>query len=95
MKTAAEVSRRLCSEIQLFDLCSLNECGKKEGKFCTDEDLLLRFNEISNDDDDEVTSCGRIRCTDKQPRGDYPEDDEWITPELYRGINYVPEEDPD
>ena len=94
MKTAAEVSRRLCSEIQLFDLCSLNECGKKEGKFCTDEDLLLQFNEISNEND-EVTSCGRICCADNQPIGAYPEDDEWITHELYRGVNYVPEEDPD
>jgi hypothetical protein len=94
MKTSAKVSRRLCSEIQLFDLCSLNECGKKEGKFCTDEDLLLRFNEVSNEDD-EVTSCGIVRFADKRPRGDYPEDDEWVTPELYRGINYVPEGDPD
>ncbi|MBK5276949.1 MAG: hypothetical protein JJE30_18135 [Desulfuromonadales bacterium] len=38
--------RRLCNEIQLFDLCELEKCRHKEGQFCTDEELLNRFEEI-------------------------------------------------
>jgi hypothetical protein len=42
--------RRLCSEIQLFDLCDRETCGSREGRFCTDQDLLDRFERISEDD---------------------------------------------
>ena len=33
---AKEVPRRLCSEIQLFDLCELEKCHFKDERFCTD-----------------------------------------------------------
>jgi hypothetical protein len=39
--------QRLCSEIQLFDLCELDSCSHKEGRFCADPDLLTRFEKIS------------------------------------------------
>lgn len=42
---------RLCSEIQLFDLCELSSCGKKEGRFCTDSGLLARFEKIAEKDE--------------------------------------------
>ena len=42
---------RLCSEIQLFDLCELGECGHKKMRFCTNETLLKMFEEIKEDDD--------------------------------------------
>jgi len=44
-------AQRLCSEIQLFDLCDLERCSHKEGRFCTDGELLTRFERISEKDD--------------------------------------------
>lgn len=38
-----ELPQRLCSEIQLFDLCELEQCNFKEGRFCTDPELLAQF----------------------------------------------------
>lgn len=43
--------QRLCSEIQLFDLCSDEKCSKKNGRYCTDEELLNKFEAISNEED--------------------------------------------
>lgn len=43
--------QRLCSEIQLFDLCTDETCSKKKGRYCTDEDLLNKFEAISNEED--------------------------------------------
>jgi hypothetical protein len=42
--------QRLCSEIQLFDLCDLASCRHKSGRFCTDRDLLGRFEKIAEDE---------------------------------------------
>ncbi len=42
---------RLCSEIQLFDLCDLERCNHKDGRFCTNGELLSRFDRISEKDD--------------------------------------------
>jgi hypothetical protein len=41
--TSRELPQRLCSEIQLFDLCELEQCNFKEGRFCTDPELLAKF----------------------------------------------------
>jgi hypothetical protein len=46
-----EKPKRLCSEIQLFDLCEDESCLKKDGRYCTDEVLLARFEAISNEED--------------------------------------------
>jgi hypothetical protein len=43
--------QRLCSEIQLFDLCYLERCNHKEGRFCTNGELLTGFERISEKDD--------------------------------------------
>ena len=43
--------RRLCSEIQLFDLCDLETCCQKEGRFCTNEEVLQRFEAIKEEDE--------------------------------------------
>src|SRR5690349_17251290 len=51
----AKQAKRLCSEIQLFDLCDLERCGHKDGRFCTDEDLLARFEHIPEEDDSDTT----------------------------------------
>lgn len=46
-----DLPRRLCSEIQLFDLCELIRCSFKEGRFCTHADLLARFEALAEPDD--------------------------------------------
>ena len=43
--------RRLCSEIQLFDLCNQETCCKKDGRFCTNEEVLERFEAIKEEDE--------------------------------------------
>jgi hypothetical protein len=43
--------QRLCSEIQLFDLCSKETCSKKKGRYCTDETLIDKFEAISIEED--------------------------------------------
>lgn len=49
-KLPAEPVPRLCSEIQLFDLCELDDCRFKQGRFCTDPNLLRRFEAIAEVD---------------------------------------------
>ncbi len=46
-----ESPKRLCTEIQLFDLCSRGSCPYKDGRFCTDSGILARFEAISDDED--------------------------------------------
>lgn len=42
---------RLCSEVQLFDLCDREQCNRKKGRFCGDPDMLTRFEKIAEDDE--------------------------------------------
>ena len=43
--------QRLCSEIQLFDLCDLDSCCyKMNSRFCADPALLDRFEKIAEDE---------------------------------------------
>lgn len=42
--------QRLCSEVQLFDLCDLDSCGRKNGRFCADPFLLDRFEKIAEEE---------------------------------------------
>ena len=42
--------QRLCSEIQLFDLCDLDSCHLKNGRICTDPALLSRFEKIAEEE---------------------------------------------
>ena len=43
---------RLCSEIQLFDLCEEEACDHKTGKFCNKGELLTRFETILAKEDE-------------------------------------------
>lgn len=45
-----QTKQRLCSEIQLFDLCSLDSCSHRDGRFCTKGDIIAKFEAISDDD---------------------------------------------
>lgn len=51
MGTPAPAIKRLCSEIQLFDLCEKESCASRDGRFCTDAALLARFEALSEPDD--------------------------------------------
>ncbi len=46
-----ELPRRLCSEIQLFDLCELDNCDFKDGRFCTNPEILASFEAIAEPED--------------------------------------------
>lgn len=50
VKKSEKQPRRLCSEIQLFDLCDLETCLQKNGKFCTDSELLGQFEKESENE---------------------------------------------
>lgn len=83
-----ELPRRLCSEIQLFDLCDLAVCRSKDGRFCNNPELLARFEKIA-----ERELPVPERYTDQEPEdgsdddgygydqedepGDIEDDDEW------------------
>lgn len=47
----SELPKRLCSEIQLFDLCELERCRYRDGRFCTDTDMLARFEAVAEPED--------------------------------------------
>jgi hypothetical protein len=44
-------AQRLCSEIQLFDLCDLETCCQKDGRYCTNPEVLERFEAIKEEDE--------------------------------------------
>ena len=72
----------------------MNDCKNKDAKFCTDQNLLLIFNNICNQDEDQ------IEVLDEEYEDDldvYPgdPDEQWRVTELYRGITYDPEDDSD
>jgi hypothetical protein len=68
-----EKPRRLCSEIQLFDLCTKEKCNKKDGRFCLDEIMLAKFENISQEDDFPVE---QYLAEDGGEDGDEESDDE-------------------
>jgi hypothetical protein len=65
-----ELPRRLCSEIQLFDLCELERCSFKDGRYCTHADLLARFEALAEPEDRPA-----------QPIEDDDDDDDELYPE--------------
>jgi len=64
-------ARRLCGEIKLFNLCDLGRCGFKKGGFCTDPDMLARFEDIADEDD----SVSGVEIFDDAEDGDAWDDD--------------------
>ena len=46
------VQKRLCSEIQLFDICEKDVCSHRDGRYCTKADILARFEAIKDEEDD-------------------------------------------
>ena len=42
--------QRLCSEIQLFDLCEKDVCAHKDGRYCTKGEILAKFEAIKDEE---------------------------------------------
>jgi len=50
-KKLSPAAQRLCSEIQLFDLCDLDSCRFKRSRFCTNEELVAKFEAIKEEEE--------------------------------------------
>jgi len=51
VEVPSPAAQRLCTEIQLFDLCDLDRCRFKQSRFCTNEELLAKFESIKEEDE--------------------------------------------
>ena len=58
-------AQRLCSEIQLFDLCELDSCRFKSARYCTNEELLEKFESIKEEDDRQAILCAEEDLDDE------------------------------
>jgi hypothetical protein len=72
---AAVPAQRLCNEIQLFDLCDLESCHYKNGRFCTNADLLTAFERIS--DAEEIRAARFVADEDEDGAEVAYDDDEY------------------
>jgi hypothetical protein len=70
--------QRLCSEIQLFDLCDLDSCKLRKGRFCTNEELLGKFEAIKEKDEtpDLVYDEDELLSDDESDFDEYDEESE-------------------
>lgn len=71
-----ELPQRLCSEIQLFDLCELESCRYKDGRFCTDTALLARFEAISDVEERPANPGSMVEYDDEDDEESYREERE-------------------
>jgi hypothetical protein len=74
-------AKRLCSEIQLFDLCELDECRHKDGRFCTESRILERFEAIKEEDE-------RSYIAEESDEDEEEVDDEEFAPDEYEDDEY-------
>lgn len=63
--------QRLCSEIQLFDLCDLDTCRFRDGRFCTDATLVAKFEAIADEEEK------RPEMSSSTTADDDLDDEEW------------------
>jgi len=63
-------TQRLCSEIQLFDLCDLDYCKSKQGRFCTNPEALQRFEAIKEEEPEQYLSDELEEGEDSEELGD-------------------------
>lgn len=82
-----QAPQRLCSEIQLFDLCDRDVCAHKDGRYCTKGDILAKFEAIREEDDrspdqfladelDEVEGADDLGYDEAYGVDEYGEEDE-------------------
>lgn len=65
-----QITNRLCSEIQLFDLCDLSSCSYKDGRYCVNAELLSSFEKIS---EREITVSERFNSDECDDQNDQDE----------------------
>lgn len=73
MAEETTIQSRLCSEIQLFDLCDMGPtdvCGHRDGRYCTKGDIVARFEAISEDDDRSPEQFMADELDDAEDAGD-------------------------
>lgn len=90
-----ELPRRLCSEIQLFDLCDLSQCSFKDGRYCTHADLLARFESLAEPED---KPAHRYDDDDDEEEEPYPverdeDDDEYSVFDDEDGLDGHPDDE--
>lgn len=93
---AENLPQRLCSEIQLFDLCDLDSCTHKSGRFCTDLALLGRFEKIAEKELRITESCSSEDIDDSELDGldsDYSEEGDEPELDYLDGVEDDPWED--
>lgn len=71
-----ELPLRLCSEIQLFDLCDLERCAFKDGRYCTHADLLARFEALAEPDDRPAGAARQAVIDDEEDEEQLFEDEQ-------------------
>lgn len=81
----AAMPQRLCSEIQLFDLCDRDSCKCKTGRFCTDSDLLTRFEKIADDELRLPDQYASDEFDDPDASDGYDEEDDELVMDNYEG----------
>jgi len=68
--------QRLCSEIQLFDLCGLDSCRFKQSRFCTNEELVAKFESIKEKDEQSSLLYDEEEEADEDSESDFDEFDD-------------------
>jgi hypothetical protein len=81
--------QRLCSEIQLFDLCDQETCCQKDGRFCRNLEVLEQFEAIKEDDSSAEQYLADELCEDDEG------DEEGLEGLLYDAEDGVDEDDED
>jgi hypothetical protein len=79
---------RLCNEIQLFDLCEQVKCNHKQGLFCTNRELLDRFEAIAEEDERTASRRYNFEEGDDAPESDDDEYDDSCDDELFGDEGY-------
>ncbi|MBI1922589.1 MAG: hypothetical protein HYS23_16080 [Geobacter sp.] len=84
MAEESTIQRRLCSEIQLFDLCDkglTDVCGHRDGRYCTKGDIIARFEAISDDDNRSPEQFMADELDDAEDAGDLGYDEAFAVDE--------------
>ena len=72
---------RLCSEIQLFDLCDRDVCAHKDGRYCTKGDILAKFEAIKEEDERSPEQYMADELDDAEGAGDMGYDESFAVDE--------------
>lgn len=80
--------RRLCTEIQLFDLCDRDTCSHRDGRYCTKGDILAKFEAIKEEDERSPEQFMAEELDDAEGAGDMGYDESF-------GVDEYGDDEPD